>query len=154
MICNKWKVKLSGEDMSGWPEKNLLGMFLTSAENAKQNISSEKQEVDFSSRFACQQLFALKNYPCCYWKIFCWSDGRGIGYVSVCVMLSKGNRIPQWQVALRANGRPRQIKSNGHLSCWHLKSHLSNYSWCQALRSNQSFQLRNKWCGAGDHGFL
>lgn len=72
----------------------------------------------------------------------------------VCAMLSKGNRIPQWQVAARANGRPRQIKSNGHLSCWQLKSHLSNYSWCLALRSNQSFQQRNKWCGARDHGLL
>lgn len=148
------KSKTVGERYEWMTRKKMLGMFLTSAEKAKQNISLEKQEVDFSSHFVRQQLFALKNYLCCYWKIFCWSDGRGIGYVSVCVMLSKGNRIPQWQVALRANGRPRQIKSNGHLSCWHLKSHLGNYSWCQALRSNQSLQLRNKWCGAGDHGFL
>lgn len=54
-------------------------------------------------------------------------------FLCVCVMLSKGNWIPRWQVAMRANGRPRQIKSNGHLSCWQLKSHLSNYSWCSGL---------------------
>lgn len=80
-----------------------------------------------------------KKIICYYGKIFCWSDGRGIQYVSLRVMLNKGNRKPQWQVVLEANGRPRQIKSNGHLSCWQLKSHLSNYSWCLALRSDQSF---------------
>lgn len=49
-----------------------------------------------------------------------------------------------------ANGRPRQIKSNGHLSCWQLKSYPSNYTWCLASRSNRSFQHEDKWCGARD----
>lgn len=114
-----------------------------------------KRDVDLSRHFACRgHLFCCDNYLRYYWKIFCWSDGGGVQYVSMCVMLSKGNRIPQWRPAPRANGRPRQIKSNGHLSCWQLKSHLSNYSWYLALKSNQSFQQRNKWCGARDHGLL
>lgn len=92
-------------------------------------------------------MLLLKDFLLKWWKrcsiCFC-----------VRVMLSKGNRMPRWRVGLRANGRPRQIKSNGHLSCWQLKSHLSNYSWCLALRSKQSFQQRNKWCGAREHGLL
>lgn len=156
MICSKMK-KCVGLWRCVWMTREAkLGKlsFWQQLNKTRQKAFPGKQEVDLSSHFARRRHFALKIICVIYRKIFCWSDGRGIQYVSVSVMLSKGNRTPQWQVARRANGRPRQIKSNSHLSCWQLKSHLSNYSWCQALRSNQSFQQRNKWCEARDHGLL
>lgn len=67
-------------------------------------------------------------------------------------MLSKGNTTPRWQVSPRANGRPRQIKSSGHLSCWQSKSHLSNHSWCptpeiKPIISTQE-QMTSSWGSA------
>lgn len=103
--------------------------------------------------------FFQKSYGglCYYWKIFCSCDGVAIQYVSVLVMLSKGNRIPWWQVLLQTDLELRQIKSNDHLSCWQAKSHLNNYTWCLALlgqRSDPIISQRGRTLGTRDPGLL
>lgn len=149
MICSK---ACPRRCVCGWPEKAKLGKQSFWQQNKRSSRGKTRSWLvrPFRSpRAFCSDNYLLlsKDFLLEWWKRY-----------SICfcvrVMLSKGNRIPQWRLALRANGRPRQIKSNGHLSCWQLKSHLSNYSWSLALRSTQSFHRRNKWCGARDHGLL
>ena len=123
-----------------WAREANLGKvtFWQQLNKTRQKCFPEKKNKRLTCRailltggFFFPSFFCSENDPCYYWKIFCWSDGGAVRYVSVCVMLSKGNRTPWWRVAEGAQWRgPRQIKSNSHLSCWHLKSHLSNYSWC------------------------